>query len=79
MNVEKLKALLIVLNPAIVQLIMKNKKLDNITATKLLYNSKLYAMLENEASKLWHLSALTLYELLEEELSTGRINYPEEA
>jgi hypothetical protein len=79
MNAEKLNALLIVSNPAIVQLIMKNKGLDTITATKLLYNSKLYAMLENESSKLWHLSALTLYELLEEELSTGKINYPEEA
>jgi hypothetical protein len=79
MNVEKLNALLAVLNPAIVQLIMKNKGLDNIRATKLLYNSELYAMLENESSKLWHLSALTLYELLEEELSIGKINYPEEA
>jgi hypothetical protein len=35
-------------------------------------------MLENEASKLWHLSPLTLYELLEEEIETGSINYPDE-
>ena len=38
----------------------------------------LYAILENEASKVWHLSPLTLYRLLEEELETGNINYPEE-
>jgi hypothetical protein len=75
---EKLSALLVVLNPPVVQLIMDNRKLTNIEATKLFYNSALYAMLENEASKLWHLSPLTLYELLEEELATGTINYPEE-
>ena len=57
---------------------MENRNLTNIEATELLYNSSLYAMLENEESKLWHLSPLTLYELLEEELETGHINYPEE-
>jgi hypothetical protein len=57
---------------------MDNRKLTNIEATTLFYNSALYAMLENEASKLWHLSSLTLYELFEEDLATGSINYPEE-
>jgi hypothetical protein len=79
MNDDKLSALLTILNPSIIQMIMKHKNLDNITATKLFYGSELYAMLENESSKLWHLSPLTLYDLLEEELSTGTINYPEEA
>ena len=79
MNQEKLSALLAILNPAIIQLIMKNKQLSNIDATKIFYNSDVYAMMENEASKLWHLSPLTLYELLDEELETGYINYPEEA
>jgi hypothetical protein len=79
MNPEKLSALLAILNPSVVQLIIDNRKLSNIEAVKLFYNSDLYAMLENEASKLWHLSPLTLYELLEEELTTGSINYPEEA
>jgi hypothetical protein len=78
MTVEKLSALLAVLNPSVVQLIMDNKKLSNIEAVNLLYNSDLYAMLENEESKLWHLSPHVLYELLEEELGTGSINYPEE-
>jgi len=68
-----------ILNPSVVQLIMDKRKLANIEATKLFYNSALYAMLENEASKLWHLSPLTLYELFEEGLETGNINYPEEA
>jgi hypothetical protein len=79
MSPEKLSSLLAILNPAIVQIIMENRGLTNIEATKLLYDSSLYDMMENEASKLWHLSPLTLYELLDEELATGSINYPEEA
>jgi hypothetical protein len=78
MTPEKLSVPLAVLNPSVVQLIMDNRKLTNIEAAKLFYSSALYAMLENEESKLWHLSPLTLYELLEEELATGIINYPEE-
>ena len=78
MSPEKLSVLLTILNPAIIKMIMENKRLTNIEATKLFYNSALYAMMENEASKLWHLSPLTLYELFEEELATGYINYPEE-
>ena len=78
MSHEKLSALLAILNPAIIQIIMENKNLTNIEATELFYNSDVYAMMENEASKLWHLSPLTLYELFEEELATGSINYPEE-
>jgi hypothetical protein len=78
MTPEKLSALLAIINPSVVQLIIDNRKLNNIEATTLLYNSALYAMLENEESKLWHLSPLTLYELFEEELVTGSINYPEE-
>jgi hypothetical protein len=78
MTPEKLSALLAIINPSIVQLIMDNRKLSNIEASTLFYNSALYAMLENEESKLWHLSPLTLYELFEEEHATGSINYPEE-
>ena len=78
MTSEKLSALLTILNPAVVQLIIDNRGLSNIEATTLFYNSALYAMLEKDTSKLWHLSPLTLYELLDEELETGRITYPEE-
>jgi len=79
MTQEKLSALLSILAPSIIQLIIENRKMTNIEAVNLLYNSLLYEMLENEASKLWHLSPLILYELLEEELNTGKIDYPEEA
>ena len=78
MTREKLSALLVVIIPSVIQIIMDEKKIPNIEATRLFYNSALYAMLENEESKLWHLSPLTLYELFNEELETGSINYPEE-
>jgi len=79
MNPEKFSALLTVINPPVIQMIINKKGLTNVEATKLFYNSELCAMMENEKSKLWHLSPLTLYELFEEELATGIINYPEEA
>ena len=78
MTKEKLSALLAIIIPSVIKLIMENRNLSNIEAAKLFYNSDLYEMLENEKSKLWHLSPFVLYELLEEELVTGTINYPEE-
>ena len=72
-------AILEILVPRIVQLIMDSRQLSNHDAAELFYSSELYAMLEREKSKLWHLSAPALYDLLEEELSTGVIAYPEEA
>ena len=41
--------------------------------------SELYAALEEEETKLWHLSPKALYELYAEEKATGKISYPEEA
>lgn len=78
MSEEKLTAMLELILPQVIDLIMKNRNLTNKEATELLYNSELYAMLEIESSKLWHLSALTLYKLLEEEIITGKIIFPEE-
>jgi hypothetical protein len=79
MSGEKLTVMLELIIPQVIQLIMDNKKLSNKEAADLLYNSELYEMLEKEESKLWHLSAPTLYSLLEEEITTGKITYPEEA
>jgi hypothetical protein len=48
-------------------------------AFELLYTSFLYSKLEQEQTKLWHLSPVTLANLLNEELETGSICFPEEA
>jgi hypothetical protein len=78
MNNEQLPSLLSIINPRIIQLLMNNRGINTKEAGRLFYNAELYAMLENEESKLWHLSAETLYDLLEQELNTGKIDYPEE-
>ncbi|MDR1649965.1 MAG: hypothetical protein LBR71_06860 [Synergistaceae bacterium] len=79
MNSAQLPSLLAVINPRVIQTLMNNRGVNSKEAGRAFYNSELYAMLENEESKLWHLSAETLYDLLEQELNTGKIDYPEEA
>jgi hypothetical protein len=78
MTKDKFMTMLWLLVPQVVQLIMDKKNLDRLEAIKLFYNSKIYDTLSREETKLWHLSALTLYDLLDEELMTGSVNYPEE-
>ena len=49
--------------------IMSEKGLSEDTAMESLYSSKLYSMLENEKTKVWHYSVSMLYDLFDEELS----------
>jgi hypothetical protein len=57
---------------------MENKNLGLEEAAGILYNSRLYETLEDEKTKVWRLGYPLLYDLLEEELSTGKITFPEE-
>ena len=79
MSKDRLPAVLIVLVPRILELVMREYKIDDGKAVEMLYSSELYKELEDEETKLWHLSAHALFEMLQEELSTGEITYPEEA
>jgi hypothetical protein len=73
------KATLQMLCPMLIQIIMEKKGITIFDSVKLLYLSRLYEKLEIESTKLWHLSPLALYELLEMELQTGKIIFPTEA
>jgi hypothetical protein len=73
------KATLQMLIPMLIQTIIEKKDMAVTDSVKLLYFSKLYEKLEIENPKLWHLSPLALYELLEMELQTGKIIFPTEA
>jgi len=73
------KATLQLLIPLVVKEIMKKRNVSEQEAFNLLYSSFLYSKLEVESTKLWHLSQLTLADLLNEELETGVVNFPEEA
>ena len=53
----------------------------NITkkhALSLYYNSDLYKIYEAEDTKLWHFSSVTLAEMLDRELATGKLDFPVE-
>ena len=73
------KATLQMLVPMIIHIIAEKKEISIIDSIKLFYCSRLYEKLEAESTKLWHLSPLALYELLEIELETGKLAYPTEA
>jgi len=78
MDKNKLGALLILVTPGIIELIKDKRGLSYDSAAETLYNSRLYALLEDHETGLWRLSAHTLYSLLDEELTTGKITFPEE-
>jgi len=73
------KATLEMLIPLVIREIMKSRNISERQAFELLYSSFLYSKLEIESTKLWHLSQLTLANLLNEEIETGNIIFPEEA
>ena len=77
-NQENLNVVLTFITPGILQQLMDNRKITAEAASILLYNSRLYSLLEDEETKLWHLSYPILYDMLEEELTTGEITFPEE-
>lgn len=79
MNKEKFESMLILIVPAIIKLIVENYHIDEITASDMFYSSKTYEILEEEDTKLWHLSPLTIFNIFNEEHKTGNLVYPEEA
>ena len=79
MEQKKFEAVLKLLIPQVIHLIAENGKIDEVTASSYFYNSKVYELLENEETKLWHYSPLTLFNMYNDEIKTGVINFPEEA
>ena len=73
------KATLEMLIPLVINEMIKSRNISEQEAFELLYSSLLYSKLEMESTKLWHLSQLTLANLLNEELETETITFPEEA
>lgn len=77
MEQKKFEAMLVLIVPKVIGLIVQESGLDEVTATKAFYESKVYSLLEQEDTKLWHLSPLTLFNMYEEERKTGNITFPE--
>lgn len=77
MEQKKFEAMLILIVPQVTGLIVKNCGMDEVSAAKAFYDSRVYSLLEQEDTKLWHLSPLTLFHMFDEEKKTGTITFPE--
>ena len=79
MDKKQFESMLILIVPAVVNLIKDNNNFGEIEAIETFYQSKVYEKMEQEDTKLWHFSPLTLYNMYEEEQKTGKLIFPEEA
>ena len=75
---ERITVILIFLVPQILELLMKEYGTGVVETAEMFYSSELFQTLEDERTKLWHLSAHALFEMFVEERETGKITYPEE-
>jgi len=78
MDKKSISPVIAMITPGIINLLIENRKLNLEDASEVLYNSQLYKTLEDEETKVWRLGYPLLYDLLEEELTTGIITFPEE-
>ena len=76
MNKEKYEALLPIFTTDLIQKIITEKNVSEDEAISRLYNSRLYAYLEDEQTKVWHYSTDKLFSLFEEEMNTGKFELP---
>ncbi|MBX4267999.1 hypothetical protein [Clostridium estertheticum] len=78
-EVKEFQTILQVIVSRLVQMIAKEMITSDKDALNNLYSSKLYEKLEQQETKVWHLSVPTLYNIYIEEIKTGKIVFPEEA
>jgi hypothetical protein len=76
--IKSISPVIAMITPGIIGLLIEKRGLCLDEASGLLYNSQLYKALEDESTKIWRLGYPILYDMLEEELSTGNITFPEE-
>ena len=77
MGQEQFAAIMPYISADLVGMIAKKKNISENAAITKLYNSKLYATLEQEDTKVWQYSTDMLYLLFEQEEKTGKIEFPD--
>lgn len=77
MNEDRFTAIMPYIVTDLISMIMEKMKLSADEAINKLYSSELYALLEDEETKVWHYSTDMLFVLFEQELSTGKIEFPD--
>ena len=75
---KKFEAILTLLVPQIINLVCENYPMDEMEASREFCESKVYSLLEQEDTKLWHFSPLTLFNMYDEEKRTGDFQIPED-
>jgi len=77
MEKNKFAAILPILVGGLVNKIIEETGVGENEAFEKLYNSELYAALENEKTKVWTYSVQMLFDLYNEEITTGELKLPE--
>jgi len=77
MDKPKFEALLPFIVAALMQKIIEQKKISQENAFFQLYHSRLYSFLDNEKTKVWHYSTEKLYQLFDEEITSGKLELPD--
>lgn len=77
MSQEQFIAIMPYISADLIAMIVRKLGISETDAISRLYNSQLYAALEQEDTKLWHYSTEMLFSLLEQEDRTGFICYPD--
>ena len=77
MEKNKFAAILPVIIGGLANKIIEETQVSEDHAFDKLYNSELYAALENEETKVWTYSVPKLFDLYQNEVNTGRLELPE--
>ena len=77
MSKEQFEALIPYISADLIKLIADKENISHDDAILRLYSSKLYELLEDEETKVWHYSSEMLYSLLNQEEETGTIVFPD--
>lgn len=77
MNPSQFAAIMPYISADLVGMIVEKENISENAAITKLYNSELYAILEQEDTKVWHYSTHMLYSLLKQEETTGKIEFPD--
>ena len=77
MKNESFEALLPFICTDLVAMIAEKQNIAAEEAIMKLYSSKLYQYLEDETMKVWQYSTPMLYSLFEQEMTRGKISFPD--
>jgi hypothetical protein len=78
MEPARFSMLLTSLTSQTVKEIAVRRKIPELEAARLFYKSEVYKMLENEKTKFWHFSYMSLCMMYDEEKEKGFFSIPEE-